>query len=1124
MTDSDSLLAAMVQPSVEPRVSILGTVEVSGGGRTTSLPGVNLPALLSMLALTPGRPVLNERLIDALWPDADPARGRRSLISLVHQLNTALSVHMGLTRAVVSVKSVGRALRVDPAVIDAVQFERRLAVGDDHAAAGRLGDAVDAYEAALSLWRGEPFGGVDLQCFVEPSARLRVARQRAETALIEASLGIGRGAELVPWLQQRVDADPVDERAASDAARALYQAGRSGDALRVLRRCLDELRRRGIEPHPATARLELDVLDHTLDEAGGSMRAWHARPLAANATADLARRRAPNSARQVTRTARASDLIGRQRERARIDGWFGASANPAPGWSPGPTVLLISGQPGIGKTALLDGWLRDVDDDLNVVRAHCSPEQILPFEPFASLFPHVATTAEGDDAMAAERLFPTARHLLFDDVVRRIVDERSPVDVLAIDDAHWMTVASVALLRHVLWHPDVTSLRVVLTARTPDLAANAAVTQLLTDVVRAGWSCTVPLEPFATPELRELAARHGVGVGAPVDIDRLEQLTGGNPLFAIQVLHSGHDLDATWVPATVESLLGRYLEPLDPTSRRIVEMAALVGADGSPSRLAACTGTTELDVMDALDLVGDGRLVHVEPIGGAYRFVHDLARRTVVAGISPARAAQMHVVIAEALQREARPDAFAVAHHLSVGRDAAAPDRVVRAVLHAARRARDMIDSEESEELATVVLELSDDPVDRADALLLLADAAQVRGDRDAVERHVAEAVELARASDTPAVLVRTVHVLAGHHMRGSNAELVALAERAYERVKADGTPVELVEAAWALCRECRYDDPAALIGVADEALAVARGLPTNGPLLQALHARIIVGQAALEDVDRVIGWCDEGVELARRERNPMMLALHQGAFVHSLMQRGRFADAQVVQAELDHAADVSNSPMFRWNTDVRGASFLLVQDRLDEAAAAIEAAGVLGATMGDARPAEEYAAQVGILHLVRDRFADLRPLLEAQAAEHPVGIWQWALALSEAHGGDIEAARARYATIELPAPAAGPPHWLWLPELATAAEVAMRCADEQLGREVVERIAPYRHLHAVFGVTLSLGSMERPLAFALTAAGDMAAAELALAAARRSNADAGLPLWVRMCGIDRLSPMRRPS
>lgn len=1104
-------------------MSILGTVEVSGGGRSTSLPGVNLPALLSMLALTPGRPVPNDRLIDALWPDADQARGRRSLISLVHQLNATLTATMGLQRPVVSVKSVGRALRVDPAAIDAVQFERRVTLGDEHMAAGRLGDAVDAYEAALTLWRGEPFGGIDLQCFVEPSARLRMARQRAEGALIEASLRIGRGAELVPWLQQRVDADPVDERSASDAARALYQAGRSGDALRVLRRCLDELRRRGIEPHPATSRLELEVLDHTLDDTTGVGRTWHAGPAARIDEAGPPRTQ--RAGRMRTRPMETLDLIGRRHERATIDHWFDAIDDPARQWTPGPTLLLISGEPGIGKTALLDGWLTGLGDDVHVVRTRCSPEQILPFEAFAGLLPEVVAPVDTDDVALGDRAFPTARHLLFDDVVARLVDERSAVDVLAIDDAHWMTVASVALLRHVLWHPDVTSLRVVLTARTPDVQANGALHQLLTDVGRAGWSCSVPLHPFEVHELSELAARHRAGADeASVDVDRLEKLTGGNPLFAIQLLRSlegGHDLDAVAVPATVESLLGRHLEPLDTVSRRIVEMAALVGADGTPSRLAACAGVTELDVMDALDQVDNGRLVQVEPIGGAYRFVHDLARRTVIASISPARAAQMHVMIAEALEREARPDAFAVAHHLSVGRAAAPPDRVVRAVLHAARRARDMIDCEASEELAGAILELSDDPVDRADALVLLANAAQVRGDREAVDRYVAEAIELGRTADTPAVLVRTVHVLADHHARGTNTDLVALAERAYERVKAEGTEVELVEAVWALCRERRYTDPAALITMADEAVALARTLPGKGPLVQALHARVIVGQAALDDVHEVLAWSEEGVALARRDRNRMMLALHQGALVHSLMQVGRFTDARVVQEELDRAADASNSTIFRWNTDVRHASFLLVQDRLDEAAAAIDSAGTLGATLGDTRPAEEYAIQVGILHLARDRFADLRPLLDAQAAQHTDSIWQWALALADSHAGDLDGARRRYSSLPVPPCTTRPPHWVWLPELATAAEVAMCCGDVTLGRRLVECIVPFRHVHAVFGVTLSLGSMERPLAFALAAAGEMDAAEHALAAARRSNADAGLALWERMCGADRLSSMR---
>ncbi len=1076
--------------NTEPRVAILGTVELTGGGRSTSLPGTNLPALLSMLALTPGRPLANDRIIDALWPDADPIRGRRSLISLVHKLNATLGTHLGADKAVTSVKSVGRALRIDPATIDIVRFDRQLAEADDLVDAGRLDDAVDVYESALALWRGEPFGGLDLPYFFEPSARLRIARHRGETALIDASLRTGRGAALVPWLLQRVAADPMDEQAAADATRALYHAGRSGDALRVLRRSMDEQRSHGIEPNPATRRLELDVLDHTLDRG-------IERPV--------------RDGRIVGRSVRhTADLIGRQAERAVLDAWY---SNPAEA-----TVMVISGEAGIGKTAMLDAWLGTIDDDRIVVRTRCSPEQILPFEAFAGLLGDVPDDL-GDRADAAERVFPTSRHLLFDEVVRRLVAQPAPVRLLAIDDAQWLTVASVALLRHVLGHRDVGQLGIVLTVRSPDASANTALAQLLDDLQREGGLCTVHLGPFRPAELDELIARQDMS-SPSVNGAQLLRLTGGNPLFAIHMLRTGanHDeLDLVAVPPTVESMLGRYLRPLTPAVLRIVETAALLGAEGDPTRLAACAGATELEAMDALDEVGGGRLMHVEPIGGAYRFVHDLARRTVTSAIGAARAAHMHVHIAEVLESEQRPDAFAVAHHLSVGRDAAPAPRVVKAIMHAARRARDMIDCEGSESLAQAVLELSDDPVDRADALILLANAAQMRGDRQAVERHIADAQALAAQSDTPAVLVRTVHVMADHHRRGSNAELVALIERAYERVKQAGTPGELIEAVWALCRERRYERPELLIDIADGALAMARDLPTHASLLQALHARIIVGQAALEDLDRVTDWCKEGVALARRERNPMMLALLQGATAHTLMQCGRFDAALAVQTELDRAADASNSPIFRWNTDVRNASFLLVQDRLDEAAAAIDLAGTSGAELGDARPAEEFATQIGVLHMARDQFADIRQLLQIHAANKQETIWHWAVALAEAADGDVDAASERYSAFEWPAHSAAPPHWLWLPELTIAAEVALRCDDPELGRDIVQRIQPYCRHHAVFGVTLSLGSMYRPYAFALAAAGRRGEAHAALVLARRSNADAGLAMWVRLCGEERL-------
>ncbi|MCU1359950.1 MAG: hypothetical protein JWN99_1239, partial [Ilumatobacteraceae bacterium] len=83
-----------------PRIAILGTVELITGAHTTSLPGTNLPTLLSLLAMSPGRPVSNGQLLAALWPDVDPVKASRSLISLVHQLNTALATHLGIAKAV----------------------------------------------------------------------------------------------------------------------------------------------------------------------------------------------------------------------------------------------------------------------------------------------------------------------------------------------------------------------------------------------------------------------------------------------------------------------------------------------------------------------------------------------------------------------------------------------------------------------------------------------------------------------------------------------------------------------------------------------------------------------------------------------------------------------------------------------------------------------------------------------------------------------------------------------------------------------------------------------------------------------------------------------------------------
>ena len=114
-------------------------------------------------------------------------------------------------------------------------------------------------------------------------------------------------------------------------------------------------------------------------------------------------------------------------------------------------------------------------------------------------------------------------------------------------------------------------------------------------------------------------------------------LTGGNALLAINTLRAAGpdgDLDHLDVSSAAYAALAHHLEPLSHASQRIVQAAARRGLEGDASWLATDMGVSELEVMDALDEVGGGRLMHVEPIGGSYRFVHELARRSVLIGVT----------------------------------------------------------------------------------------------------------------------------------------------------------------------------------------------------------------------------------------------------------------------------------------------------------------------------------------------------------------------------------------------------------------------------------------------------------------------------------------------------------
>ncbi|MFG1974595.1 BTAD domain-containing putative transcriptional regulator [Nonomuraea fuscirosea] len=237
------------------RFGVLGPLVVrTPDGRPVHVPEVKVRALLTVLLIHAGRPVSADRLIDDLWNGRPPAGAAAALRVKVSQLRRALG-----ERELVAYRAPGYVLRADPGSVDAGHFASLLG------RAQRTDDLevrASLLRQALGLWRG----GAYAEFADEPFARAAVARldeQRlvAEEELAETRLALGEHGLLAADLTDLVAAHPLRERLRAAHVRALYLAGRQGEALASHR----DLRRRlaedlGLDPGPELAALHQAIL------------------------------------------------------------------------------------------------------------------------------------------------------------------------------------------------------------------------------------------------------------------------------------------------------------------------------------------------------------------------------------------------------------------------------------------------------------------------------------------------------------------------------------------------------------------------------------------------------------------------------------------------------------------------------------------------------------------------------------------------------------------------------------------------------------------------------------------------------------------------------------------------
>jgi predicted ATPase len=417
--------------------------------------------------------------------------------------------------------------------------------------------------------------------------------------------------------------------------------------------------------------------------------------------------------------------VGRTPERAALrDGFASAVAGRG-------LFLCVTGEPGIGKTTLVEDFLAELAGGAAcaVGRGRCSErlagaEAYLPFlealesllhgaggEAVARVMKVVAPTWYAEVAPLAADDSSFARALAYGkaasqerlkrelSAVLQEVSRLRPV-VLFLDDLHWADASTVDLLAYLGGKCAGLRLLLVLTYRPTDLLlAKHPFVPVKRDLQARGICREVTLELLSLPDVERYLAlefpghRFAEGFAALI-----HGKTEGNPLFMVDLLRHLRDRQVLareqggWVlaqslpdlrrelPESVSSMIERKIEQLDEADRRLVVAASVQGYEFDAAVVGEALALDAAEVEERLEglerVYAFVRLVreHEFPdraLTRRYRFVHVLYQNALYASLGPTRRASLSAAVARALLGHHGEKSAAVAAELALLLEAA---------------------------------------------------------------------------------------------------------------------------------------------------------------------------------------------------------------------------------------------------------------------------------------------------------------------------------------------------------------------------------------------------------------------------------------------------------------------
>lgn len=1092
-------------------VSVLGAIEVSVGGEPVDLGTPKQRSLVAALALSRGRAVSVDTIVDLLWGDAPPAAVGGTLQGYVSQLRRVLEPDRPRRAPATLLVTVapGYALRTGPAALDAARFEQ--AVGEAHRLLQGQGDAVAGLrlprgdlervaaelDAALALWRGTPYAELgEADAAVAERARLEELRLVAREDRAAAGLALGEHATVAAELEALTAAHPLRERLWGLRALALVRAGRQADALDVLRQVREILDEElGLEPTAELRELQTAVLrqDPRLD--------WTpAEADAVPAPAPAPPPAVPEPEEQVAPWP----MAGRDAE---LDALLQQLDRAATGL---PTYAVLTGDPGIGKSRLAaELVLRARRRGTRVLVGRCSQDDgAPPLWPWKSVLDSLGVDllddapgneGEGGQFRAWERIARTVRTAALEQPT-----------LVVLDDLHWADSSTLRVLRLLVETTDQAPLMVLGTWRTHpeptgELAA-AAETLARMHALR--------LRLDGLPAADVAAVFEGVtsrGLGTE-EAAALHTRTDGNPFFLVELARlageRGTPGDAA-LPTAVSDVLNRRLLRLPEQTVAALRSAAIVGRHFDTHTLAAVTGIDEDDLIDIVEPAQAAGLVREDGIDH-YLFAHALVRDTLRSGMSASRRARAHARVAEVLTGVPGRETEVARHWREAGPSYG--DRAWRAAVEAATLARRFFAYDEAAELlegALVSLDSDGQATlrDRYHLLTALMEAYRWAAQLPDLIATVEQAIEIGRRLDEPEAIARAaVSTTEGVLWRSGppgaiNEEVVGALRESLDRLPPEDSELRcrtMLALANELYDTVGWDVRRALC---DEGLAMARRLDDPVLLMHACQVGFVALwhiRTAAERLELV----REALDLARRTRSDRASVVCATLHAAVLSELGRTEEMWTAIEVARTAAQEQRTLFGELVLAGLEIPWHALAGRLDECERLMGHLQDLGRQMSHSNVDETLAAALLAVRLWQGRPGEMVPVLLAfDETAYPFGA---SIAVYLWRAGEPDRARAVYAERGAPL---DHDNDISLLAWAHAAELALYLGEPALAAGAYERLAPFSGLNTSAGSTLVLGPVDTYLALAAAATGerDLAGrhADDALALARAWDAPA---------------------